>query len=289
MTNQFRYLLVLLFVFNAIVVVHYNWAGRTCGTSISSHSSSNSSSSRYTSENRNRLVLFVQVGADRFKARENQRKFCWPVYEKYGIKDKFFLVGRPSIDKRNPSQKVQGQIATPEEQQVARWMFNESEKYQDLFVLGHRDYYRDKTEKIFEGLDHIGLLPDSKYLVKTDDDYCADMTLVTKVIEEHEREHKGEELYFGYYQFKGNEYDIMRGADKTAYKFMSGHIIVLSRGLVEAIVEDRAHSLLWQQYGASSDDANIGRWVNYTMEKRGTKVHFHSEVRARLPVPPGQS
>ena len=59
---------------------------------------------------------------------------------------------------------------------------------------------------------------------------------------------------------------------KTVAPFM-GRGYVLSRELARTIFEvDRTHTVLFQPYGTSSEDANVGKWVAHATRAHRLKV-----------------
>ena len=65
----------------------------------------------------------------------------------------------------------------------------------------------------------------------------------------------------------------MAGPDGTTAPFHSGPNYVLSSGLARSIfVRDRLHTTFFYAYGSSSEDANMGKWVQYAEQVRGVAV-----------------
>ena len=65
----------------------------------------------------------------------------------------------------------------------------------------------------------------------------------------------------------------MAGPDGTTAPFHSGPSYVLSSGLARSIfVRDRLHTTFFYAYGSSSEDANVGKWVQYAEQARGVAV-----------------
>lgn len=61
---------------------------------------------------------------------------------------------------------------------------------------------------------------------------------------------------------------------------MAGPIYILSAGLARIIVDtDRVHTALFQRYGTSSEDANMGKWAKYASEKHGLHVEYVADHR----------
>jgi len=108
-----------------------------------------------------------------------------------------------------------------------------------------------------------------------------DLHVAFSIIDEHENElgeMSGSELYAGSYLNKGTEYESMKGVHGETAPFMSGFCTIFSHGLLKSILEtDWTHTVLYSDYGTSSDDANGGKWVKYAQEKRGLRVDIRFE------------
>ena len=94
-----------------------------------------------------------------------------------------------------------------------------------------------------------------------------------------------DEIYLGNYLFKGTEYTIMQGSDGTTAPFMSGWVFGLSQNLAKTIVKDWMHSILVAPYGTSSDDANLGKWVDWAIHNHNLTVDYVAEQRLLINIP----
>eukprot|EP00929_Paragymnodinium_shiwhaense_P078064 TRINITY_DN4038_c0_g3_i1.p1 TRINITY_DN4038_c0_g3~~TRINITY_DN4038_c0_g3_i1.p1 ORF type:complete len:115 (-),score=8.49 TRINITY_DN4038_c0_g3_i1:419-763(-) len=89
---------------------------------------------------------------------------------------------------------------------------------------------------------------------------------------------KSGEMYGGTYKFKGDEYKSMVGPDNTTAPFFSGHAYWLSSRLASVIFSaDRLHTFLFDSYGTSSEDANVGKWVQYAARRHNLNVTWESK------------
>lgn len=170
--------------------------------------------------------------------------------------------------------RVEATLGDAEHREAIR---DEVDLHGDIELLGFRDIYTDKTFKMVAlmryGVERIR----AKYIIEHEDDYCVRISTLQDVLKEHESEGaQRDELYGGTLMFRGNEYEeLMKGADGKITPFMSGHCVVLSRGLVRYILDvDWKHTVLFANYGTSSDDANVGRWVRHAVETHGLRVHY---------------
>jgi hypothetical protein len=230
-----------------------------------------------------RILVFTLTKPSGSETRKMQREFCRPLYDKHGIKH-MFAVGKPSYDSRPPDAHVQGQLPTPEEIRVSQELMRESEQYEDILVTPNRDYYRDINEKMLSSL-RYAVDQGFDFILKTDDEYCVDIDVVKELIKEKQGGSQ-DDIYMGIYRFNGDEYDSMKGSDGTIAPFMSGWIIGLTRNLANAIVgEGWVHSMLVAPYGTSSDDANLGKWVDWATRKYNMTVQHVVDGRLRIDVP----
>ena len=229
------------------------------------------------------VAIFTHSGSSLQAMRNDQRKICRPHYQYYGNITHYFAVGLPSFDDRDPSAHVQGQLATEKEIMISKQLLQEDEEFQDILITPNRDYYRDKTEKMMSWL-REAVQMDVDYILKTDDDYCVNLTRTFELIEQHEQTYKGAELYLGYDIWNGNERNMMKGPHGETAPFASGWVYGLSRRLAVAIVQDWNRHLLKAAYGTSSDDANLGKMVAFVDKKYNMPVRRLSDADVYVPI-----
>eukprot|EP00397_Hematodinium_sp_SG-2012_P044274 GEMP01049414.1.p1 GENE.GEMP01049414.1~~GEMP01049414.1.p1 ORF type:complete len:340 (+),score=57.98 GEMP01049414.1:309-1328(+) len=193
--------------------------------------------------------------------RDTWRLQCAPVLRAAGI-DALFYIGRPSIGDKRSGSHTQGEIATDAEQKAAKQLHEEAEKYKDIVFLPFRDSYRDLVDKTVHIFDK-GYLSGAQLIVKTDDDLCVDPKLLLHVAASHTYNASHRMLYGGRYLWKGTELKIMRGPQNATAPYFGGSTYVLSRNLVEAILKDNAFMNLHAMYGSSSEDTDVGKWVQH--------------------------
>merc|ERR1719230_1298351 len=70
----------------------------------------------------------------------------------------------------------------------------------------------------------------------------------------------------GFHMWNGTEYPkIMQTVDKTPTPYMSGPAYMLSAALAKAIyVDNGVDTSMWMQYGSSSEDMTMGKYVART-------------------------
>jgi len=213
-----------------------------------------------------RLLVVVHSAATRDATmRQRQRKVCKSLYDRRPNVDMVFAVGVPLTKAQSVSSHAQGLKATEDEQRWSAQLMSESLKHGDLLVVPSRDLYVDLTLKTISWLEWGVNQARYDYIVKTDDEYCLNTTELDRLVDGH----RGHELYFGVYEHSGTEYSSMRGADGSVAPFMSGAVYGLSIGLAASIIrDDRIHTMSYLLYGTSSDDANMGKWVDYATKRR---------------------
>lgn len=230
-----------------------------------------------------RIIVFTLTKPSGSETRQIQREFCRPLYDRHGIKH-IFAVGKPSYDSRPPDAHIQGQLATQEEIHASKELMRENDQYKDILITPNRDYYRDINEKLLSSL-RYAVDQGFDFILKTDDEYCVDIGVVKELIRER-RGNGQDDIYMGIYRFNGDEYESMKGSDGTIAPFMSGWTIGLTQNLANAIVgEGWVHSMLVAPYGTSSDDANLGKWVDWATRKYNMTVHHVVDQRIKIDVP----
>ena len=170
-----------------------------------------------------------------------------------------FFVGRPLTD--FTFGKGQGQRAAPEEIAMTKALREEQEKYGDLVACPMRDHYRELSDKMVCIADEA-LRMRANLLLKIDDDMCPRMEQIHKAAAMA----GGKPLYAGRYLFQGTEYEVMAGANGTIAPFMSGVVFLLNRQALRLMFRrNRFDTILgFAEYGTTSDDANVGKWVART-------------------------
>ena len=228
------------------------------------------------------MIVFTHSKPAGKEARDLQREFCQPLYKHHGVRH-VFAVGKPSFDERPRDQKVQGQLATDKEVNISNMLMQEHEQYGDLLITPNRDYYRDKSEKLLVSI-RYSISQGVDYVLKTDDEYCINITEVKRLVAE--RSNKTDELYLGVNRFSGKEYNSMKGHNGTVAPFMSGVVFGLSRKLAKVIAEDGwVHNILVAPYGTSSDDANLGKWVDWAIRTHNLTVDYVVSRKLKIDVP----
>jgi hypothetical protein len=228
------------------------------------------------------LCIVTLSGASMFDSRQCQRTRCRP---RYGNVPHVFAVGIPSDAEIEDPAIDTIQNPTPNEVNISKRIIAEQEKYGDLLVTLHKDYYIDLPEKRMAVL-HYGFEHKCAYTIKVDDEYCVDIPVVKKLIAKHEEENPNQDLYFGNYMFKGTEYKSMQGPHGEFRPYMSGHCNGASYGLSSYIVnQDWTHTVMRAHYGSSSEDVDMGFWVDYAIKRHNLQVKYVANRYIREEIP----
>jgi len=222
--------------------------------------------------------VFVGIPSSHSERREVWRKNwrCGEKLRELGIPYKF-IVGWPVDPARNLTAEMQGLKAFKSEVSKTNLLRNESETYKDLHFVHLPDTYLTLQAKTFALLDYAYSLGVS-YVMKMDDDACVNGTRLLEALTTHEvNTLKGgpTALYAGYYRWEGTEFKYMRGMDNRTHPYFSGPAYIISKDLIEKIIEDdEMNSVLWANYGSFDEDAQTGRWVAFAEEEHHLKVEW---------------
>lgn len=209
------------------------------------------------------------------KRRENLRENCFPLYNTTTANPRVavryaFLIGRPAEDFSKKQVKVQGTLASHEEIRIGKLVVEESRRYQDIFPVSTAESYVDISDKVMVLFQH-GLRERYDLIVKMDDDTCGDVRDIAK--QYITREWSETNVYFGYYMFRGDEYESMLGPvysenstsvtrSKQPIPYMSGPYYGMTRALAASIFgRERVLASQHQTYATSSEDTAIGALV----------------------------
>lgn len=230
------------------------------------------------------ICVVTMTGAFNYESRRCQRETCHVnEYEPNGIVHRF-AVGMPSYDKAPVDNHRQGKIGTEREVALAKTLLREHEGFKDILMTPHRDFFRDLSEKRL-GILKFGIEQKCRYTFKVDEEFCMNVTVAREMIAAHERDHPHEELYIGNSLFyKGSKHleTISRPGGEPAAPYMSGWLNGVSNKLSSYIVgKDWTHSVLRLAYGTSSEDVNLGLWVDFARNKHNVSVNYVSDAKLK--------
>lgn len=220
-------------------------------------------------ENTPRIVFGIKSGASEFHRRQAWRASnCSKIYASQNVEYKFFLGEPYAGHSHRLDRHDQGGRNTSSEQQDSRTILDEVEKFNDIVVLPMRDQYMSLPEKTFSALKFaVDTWPQTQYVGLHDVEYCMRPEVAQKEIEAFEAEKATasyDQLFAGIYYWNGTEYKMQKGPGNETAPYFSGHGYFMSRALASTIVSaDRTHSILYGVYGTASEDADLGKWVQY--------------------------
>jgi hypothetical protein len=183
------------------------------------------------------------------------------------------MVGLPLHQKFDPKSNNPAARATPKEIEDMISLREERKTFGDIVVLPVRDVYEDLFVKTFQILDWTAREAKGELVALHDDEYCANVQELEKMCQE--AVFGNADLYGGYHLWRTPGYEIQKGFDGSFSPYFSGWISVLSRNLVNGIVND-PESILSAIYASHSEDLQVGRWVENQI-KNGFTQAIYSE------------
>jgi len=222
-------------------------------------------------------LMFIGIKSSAHTAeRRNiwRRSKCASLYRQNGFQYRFF-VGVPQSHNHQLWMHQQGARATDQERKISKALLLEL-RYGDIQIVAMRDQYMDLSNKLLQLL-RFGYETEAQYVMAHDDEYCAMPSSVHAAIDTHRR--RGGETYTGEYLWETAGYKSQIGADGKFAPFFSGKISFVSRRLLHWIVTPPAwaRNALTQIYATSSDDANMGRWVQMAARDGNLTVSYISK------------
>lgn len=233
--------------------------------------------------------------------RDALRKHCVSTYYAASTTEYKIFVNQPdaaeSTDLRRQIEAAEAAAAGHPHSSAAQAtaaLAAEAERHGDLEVLPMPETAGNKIAKA-SAVFYAGLHSGASFIVRADDDFCVNASsLRDQLAALSEFAESDGEVYSGLYEFQGTEYRSMFGPDNTSAPFFSGPFYVLSRGLAHAIfVRDRLHTALYGSYGTSSENANVGKWVQHAERRHQMKVHHkwlhHARIKMWRAGPPSNT
>lgn len=203
--------------------------------------------------------------------REKLRKKCLPKFAKKFNNHRLtyeFVIGRPHH--KLPSGKIQGYIER-EEASRASLLWKEQQNHGDIHFMPSRDTYIDLPTKTLEVIKR-GVLRRARYIIKMDDDKCLDPDKLQKLLDKN---HDPEYGYFAIFLWNTKYYNSQLGVDKKFAKYMSGPLYGLTFPLARLITfDDSNYAAMYPMYGSSSEDVDMGRWVEHAMTAHNITVKY---------------
>jgi len=223
-----------------------------------------------------RIFLGIKSApSDKYRKRREvwRNSDCPKKYRAANISYAFFM-GMPLDPGHDLTGHNQGGLETAHERALEEELIAESATYEDIQFLMFRDVYMDLPNKLMGILSNIYYKSDSEYIGEHDDDYCVEPQVILVTIAEQKKS-RNAELWIGAYLFKGDEYASMKGPNNMTAQYFSGNGAIMSRGLVKPIVVDNFPLVVQHgEYGTVSDDANLGKWVSFAVEKQNLTLDY---------------
>jgi len=205
-----------------------------------------------------------------------------------------FIIGRePMEGVTDVSDRRQGVVASARDRETERVLTEEEEiNKNDILRLPFADTYAELPAKTLALFSHA-VQQGYEFIVKMDDDRIADVPRMDQFFSSL----SGSQLiYAGCLLLeRGESMDIQVGADGTFTEYFTGPTYALSRTLANEIAgeEGLAHSVAYNAYGSSSEDVDMGKWVQWVNSKRITNnmepvryyrasLSLHLEEAARI-------
>jgi len=166
-----------------------------------------------------------------------------------------FIIGHAPF-----TSKVQGSLGTPEQLKLEDELRQEAEAHGDIRRIALPEKYEYLPDKVLLFLQQ-GLQQEYSFLLKIDDDQVLDVDATKRFVALHSPD---ELLYAGVTYWDHKEYDSQLGTRGDFVPYFGGPCYLLSWGLAHKIVEVHgAHTAAFMNYGSSSEDVDMGRWVQW--------------------------
>mmetsp|Transcript_125271 Transcript_125271/g.198562 ORF Transcript_125271/g.198562 Transcript_125271/m.198562 type:complete len:262 (+) Transcript_125271:68-853(+) len=171
-----------------------------------------------------------------------------------------FIIGHEALVGVGHQQGIQARL---EDQKLEEEIIAEAKTFGDVRRIMLPETYQNLPDKTLHFLQQ-GVALKYDFLLKADDDQEVDLEFVEK----YASNHNGSELiYAGRSLFDKEAYASQEGADGKFVPYFSGSCYLLSFGLANLIVGvNSTHTGQFLSYGSSSEDVDMGRWVEW--EKR---------------------
>jgi hypothetical protein len=221
-----------------------------------------------------RQLMFIGIKSSAHTAERRiawRRSKCARLYRREGFPYRFF-VGVPQSHNHPLWMRTQGAKATDQERNTSKALLREL-RHGDMEIVAMRDQYMDLSNKLLQLL-RFGYETGAQYVMAHDDEYCAVPSSVHAAIDTHRR--RGGDTYAGEHLWTTAAYKRQIGADGKFAPFFSGKVSFVSRRLLQWIVTPPAwaRNALSGIYGTSSDDANMGRWVQMAAREGNLTVSY---------------
>lgn len=171
----------------------------------------------------------------------------------FGIRAEFIMGHTPF------ETSFQGSVASPQQMQLEREIQAEALEHGDIARIPLPERYENLPDKVLQMLTR-GLQTRYDFILKIDDDQHLDIAALETLLEAVDPQSL---LYAGGYLWKSEEFSSQEGADHKFVKYYGGPCYLLSEKLASRIAIDMQNQTsAFTAYGSSSEDVDMGRWVN---------------------------
>eukprot|EP00747_Dinoflagellata_sp_TGD_P027815 gnl/TRDRNA2_/TRDRNA2_132840_c1_seq1.p1 gnl/TRDRNA2_/TRDRNA2_132840_c1~~gnl/TRDRNA2_/TRDRNA2_132840_c1_seq1.p1 ORF type:complete len:324 (-),score=46.63 gnl/TRDRNA2_/TRDRNA2_132840_c1_seq1:54-1025(-) len=177
-----------------------------------------------------------------------------------------FIIGHSGAYMMMPHQ--QGAHAKHAELEQA--LHDEAKKHGDIMRIPLKESYETLPDKTLQFLS-LGLDRQYGFLLKMDDDILLN---IKRTVNFFEGLDPMTPIYAGEYLWSEENLWTQRGRDNKFFPYYSGHDYAVSWQLAKQIeTKHRTHSEEYMLYGSSSEDVDMGHWVQFEA-KKGTHIEF---------------
>jgi len=173
-----------------------------------------------------------------------------------------FMIGRSSGDAiaREAAGHKQGALASEASLAMEAQIMEERRKHGDIERMPHVEFYEGLPTKVLLFL-RRALDLKAEFVVKVDDDQHLYFSRLRPLLTVANAKSF---LYGGGILWNKAAYKFQLGADGGFEKYYAGGAYFLSAPLARRIARQHlSHSVSYDLYGSSSEDIDMGRWVNY--------------------------
>jgi hypothetical protein len=200
-------------------------------------------------------------------------------YNDSGITAEFIIGHTPY------TRSEQGTRGTSEQLDLEESIADEAALNSDIRRIVFPEKYENLPDKVFH-LFHYSAEQQYDFLMKLDDDMILDIDAIERFLA---TQNASDFLYAGTYFWGSKSYKSQEGPDQDFVPYFAGPCYLLSCKLVRQIVDMHgAHAAEFIRYGSSSEDVDVGRWVQWeaSLGNNVTYTTLPSDVLAYKPKDP---
>ncbi|CAE7590824.1 GALT2 [Symbiodinium natans] len=213
------------------------------------------------------LVYVGIFSAAENKARRHAVRNSWLTHARLRL-DADFIVGRAAIGGTDGLKvRQQGMVAGQYQLLLEKELADEERRYGDILRIPNLDVYSELPAKTL-ALFAYGVRRGYSFIVKVDDDQYFWPLQAWSFFRDRDPQTP---LYAGNHLWESMVSDIQLGADGQFTPYFGGPCYALSLALASNIADENLpRSAAYEAYGSTSEDVDMGKWVNLS----GLKVDF---------------